>query len=510
MEMDNFPPYLLTKEEGVSLKRRFEMKSGINFVRSSNYRAPNEKEMNLHFVDKNKVVCNNEYPYSIINTDTYECMYGRERHAARKKRLLEEPRSPSKRAYNGDHASRKKGCPAKLILKEVVMYTDFKLDDAMSDWKKKLIGRDLRSALNTKANLNKEVRIYVKYPLDEDHLSGHEAYQKPASTCSSSSNHSILSALEVPGALELGEEVEVEYHETTLTPADQTEKLVNVLNSAPESELKMVKYINSKMAAGIIAHREEKGQISRLEELLVIPGVGRRILDKLLTSFANGKQEKTRTRIDPQSTSHTELSNERLSSLKDVVAIDVGLKHIAWLHMDKDRWVHNWHCKMIEGISPGKWDPINYLRFISDTVEEMPRPDLYVLEHKSFTSLNKGTFQTMLFVRCLESMLYTRLNSDIIETGQAKAISLPQNVVGRHFDLLVGTQRKSGQALARALLEEGVGMRNAWYPVRIGYENMAIFCNVNKYKREHLANCLLRATAFYDIHIDKKPGFKLT
>lgn len=74
----------------------------------------------------------------------------------------------------------------------------------------------------------------------------------------------------------MGEEVEVEYHETTLTPAaDQTEKLVNVLNSSPESELKLLKYINSKMAAGIIAHREEKGQISRLEELLVIPGVGR-------------------------------------------------------------------------------------------------------------------------------------------------------------------------------------------------------------------------------------------
>lgn len=44
----------------------------------------------------------------------------------------------------------------------------------MSNYKKKLIGRDLRSALNTKADLNKEVRVYVKYPLDEDHHSGHE------------------------------------------------------------------------------------------------------------------------------------------------------------------------------------------------------------------------------------------------------------------------------------------------------------------------------------------------
>lgn len=119
------------------------------------------------------------------------------------------------------------------------------------------------------------LKTYTSFPL------GQQAYQKPASTCSSSSNHSILSAQEAPGALELGEEVEVEYHETTLTPAaDQTEKLVNVLNSSPESELKLLKYINSKMAAGIIAHREEKGQISRLEELLVIPGVGR--WDKVL------------------------------------------------------------------------------------------------------------------------------------------------------------------------------------------------------------------------------------
>nr|XP_054762755.1 transcription elongation factor, mitochondrial-like isoform X1 [Lytechinus pictus] len=338
------------------------------------------------------------------------------------------------------------------------------------------------------------------------------SYPKPASTCSLCSGITMSSSVPVlpaeDGKVDESKK-DVGHLDTTQTPVDQDANLINLLNNLPESELKMLKYINSRMATNIIAHREVKGQFRNLEELLSIPGVGRITLEKLQSNFANGNLDKTSTRIDPQSASLAVLSNERLLGLKDIVAVDVGLKHIAWLHMDKDRWVHSWQCKMIEGISPGKWDPVNYLTLISDTVEEMPRPDLYVLEHKSFTSLNKGTFQTMLFVRCLESMLYTYLNSDLIESGQVKAISLPQNVVGRHFNLLVGTQRKSGQALAGALLEEGFGRRNAWYPVRIGYENLAVFRDVNRYKREHLANCLLRATAFYDIYVDKKPGFKM-
>lgn len=338
-------------------------------------------------------------------------------------------------------------------------------------------------------------------------------YQKPARTCSLCSG-STSSNISTP----LGAASEDVERMTTFQDPDpassvedpQATQVVALLNSLPESDLKTMKYINSKMAAGIVAHRDKHGLFSGVDELLVIPGIGRRTLDKFVKYFSEGKLEKRATRIEPQSSSFADIPSERLANMQDIVSIDVGLKHIAWLHMDRERWVHSWHCKIIEGISPGKWDPVNYLRLVSDTVKEMPCPNLYVLEHKSFTSLNnKGTFQTMLFVRCIESMLYTNLNSDLSDSGQLKAISLPQNLVGRHFDLLVGTQRKSGQVLARALLDEGFERRNSWFPVRIGYGDVATFDDANKYKREHLANCLLRAVAFYDIYIDKKPGFKM-
>ena len=35
-------------------------------------------------MDKSGVVKGNEHPFLIVRTDTYECMYGRDRHVARK------------------------------------------------------------------------------------------------------------------------------------------------------------------------------------------------------------------------------------------------------------------------------------------------------------------------------------------------------------------------------------------------------------------------------------------
>ncbi|XP_071486400.1 transcription elongation factor, mitochondrial-like [Diadema antillarum] len=289
---------------------------------------------------------------------------------------------------------------------------------------------------------------------------------------------------------------------------NDTAALLGLLNTLPESELRMLKFVSSKTAEGIVLHREKHGLFEKLDDILLIPGIGRRTLDNLRKDLSRGVQQRT-TRIETQGTNHLSLTRERLQNLQDITAIDVGLKHVAWSHMDRQRWVHQWRFQPIEGISPGKWDPLNYLRLVSSLIDEMPHTDLYVLEHKSFTSLNKGTFQTMLFIRCLETMFYTSLNSNIHESGEVRAISLPQNAVGKHFGLLVGSQRKSGQNLVRTLLSEGTERRNAWFPVRIMYENALTFEESSKYEREHLANCLLRAIAFYDIYVDSKPGFKL-
>ena len=142
---------------------------------------------------------------------------------------------------------------------------------------------------------------------------------------------------------------------------------------------------------------------------------------------------------------------------------------------------------------------------ITETISEMPKPDLYVLQHKSYSNANKSTFPMFLFQRTMECMLYTSLNHDSADTGTLHAISIPQLQIGRHFNLQVRGVRMSGQELVSNLIREGVDRGSEGHDpsVRIADEDADIFHNATKHEREHLSNCLLQAIAFFDLMVGK-------
>ena len=67
------------------------------YIFSSSFCITGKQEItpkSIHFLDKSGVVQQNEHPFMTVKTDTYECMFGRDRHAHRK---LEEQAKDEKR-----------------------------------------------------------------------------------------------------------------------------------------------------------------------------------------------------------------------------------------------------------------------------------------------------------------------------------------------------------------------------------------------------------------------------
>ncbi|XP_014676836.1 PREDICTED: uncharacterized protein LOC106816733 [Priapulus caudatus] len=187
MESDSemsLPLFVPSRDEAVTVKKAFELKSGINYCRFRAYVGKEEiTPRSIHFLDSSGVVKENEHPFIVVKTDTYECMYGRDRHAARKlkgqakdeERMIEDHPMPLKRTYRNCQASRKKGCPATMVFKEVILFTDYKINNTASEWKKRQMSKVIRSALDNGAvELTQEHRVYIKYPTEEAHQSVHE------------------------------------------------------------------------------------------------------------------------------------------------------------------------------------------------------------------------------------------------------------------------------------------------------------------------------------------------
>ncbi|XP_022092650.1 transcription elongation factor, mitochondrial-like isoform X2 [Acanthaster planci] len=284
-------------------------------------------------------------------------------------------------------------------------------------------------------------------------------------------------------------------------------KIIQLINTVSERDLAAIKHVSSNVAASIVSHRESSGPFAEVRDLLKVPGIGRQTLQRICREILKpslhvniGNNQGPTTEGDQFG-----VAASRIESLKDIVAVDIGLKHLSWVYMTRDRQVWQWRVKDIVGIKAGKWDPPTYHKMITNAIAEMPKPDLYVLEHQSYTNANKGTFQMLLYQRTLQSMLYTALNHNRDDIGTPRAISVPQTQVGRHFGLQVRGTRMSGRDIVATLLRDGMerGESDDDLPARMSWEDAETFQAATKHEKEHLANCLLLAIAFYDQTVDK-------
>ncbi|PIK34994.1 putative transcription elongation factor, mitochondrial isoform X2 [Apostichopus japonicus] len=283
--------------------------------------------------------------------------------------------------------------------------------------------------------------------------------------------------------------------------------VVSAFNSLNHHQLRKYRHLSLRLSMAITEEREKWGPFKDLGDLLRVRGMGRRTLDRFLAEGLRprGIRLEPLTRFSYAVTGNEQISKEKLQVFESVVTMDIGLKHLSWLHIDRGRNVRDWQVVEFGDIHPGKYDPVAYFKAMQRLVDEIPRPDLYILEHKSYDKTSKTSYHITLFIRTLESILFGMLNSSFADTGELECVSLSQQRVGKHFGLLVGTRRRSGQAIVKKMLQNFLDIdHDQKVLMQFRPEDFETFENANNFEKELLANSVLKAITFFDVMMDNK------
>jgi len=87
-------------------------------------------------------------------------------------------------------------------------------------------------------------------------------------------------ALNLAAPLRDGQKVYVPFREEAASPSPQTERKV-AINSATVKELEALPFIGEAKAREIVSYREAHGPFQRVEDLLLVPGIGPGTLERI-------------------------------------------------------------------------------------------------------------------------------------------------------------------------------------------------------------------------------------
>ncbi|XP_071954121.1 transcription elongation factor, mitochondrial-like [Antedon mediterranea] len=284
----------------------------------------------------------------------------------------------------------------------------------------------------------------------------------------------------------------------TIDPVDpeQISTLLDWMNTASANDFQKLKSVSRKLASNVIDLRTSQGSFQSPNDLLKISGVAEKTLSRICENILNPKisEEKQKT------SKLAGISQDSVQNVQNIVSISIGLKQIGWVHVNRSLRLTDWNVQDLpEEITPTKWDPFTYFHLVNDILHQLPETDLYLLEHKRYVQLNnnKSVAQVYIFLRAIESLFYGILNTRRGENDELKAVSIPESITCRHFDLMVGNRRKSGQKLVEGFLKENFDLRDdGERAVFISTQLSGVYQSANKYQREVLANALLQCLAF--------------
>ncbi|XP_063440917.1 uncharacterized protein LOC134721686 isoform X2 [Mytilus trossulus] len=178
--------FVESKEQLEELKWHYEVETKSYFVSvktsstfgntdidSKQHKIQWREKNNLHMPDN---------PYIVLQTERFECHHGPDRNKAKKVK--------AQNAQQSDHSAyqkkrfhiqttKKLNCPATIIAKEMIFFTDFK--DCISKYKKEQLSRVIRSSLtDTDIKLAMTRHIFISLPQGErnghqNHLHGEAA-----------------------------------------------------------------------------------------------------------------------------------------------------------------------------------------------------------------------------------------------------------------------------------------------------------------------------------------------
>ncbi|XP_068120648.1 transcription elongation factor, mitochondrial [Hyperolius riggenbachi] len=286
--------------------------------------------------------------------------------------------------------------------------------------------------------------------------------------------------------------------EKSYTP-QQRAIILQLLNTATESQLGCVKQLQGEKSASIVQFREQHGPFQDLNALRKVkhfqPNFIQKTCDSILRLTRRIEQNVIARFLKPDVPLH------RLQAAESVVSIVFGLKKFAWVHVDRTMTVRDWQEQDCCCFLKGKHVPELYLEDISSVVSKLPQADFYILEKPSLTLQKTALFPAVLHMRTVEAMLYCLLNPQLAEGSGHRVFSMARNTVGKHFKIMLAESRTSGVEVVERLINEAVLVpkpRVNFTPEIIKqYRHHLQPRGQNRH--EEMCDTLLQAIAFYEL-----------
>nr|XP_015211725.1 PREDICTED: transcription elongation factor, mitochondrial isoform X1 [Lepisosteus oculatus] len=297
----------------------------------------------------------------------------------------------------------------------------------------------------------------------------------------------------------------------SLYTAQQRAEILQLLNTAPESELATVKLLRGRKSANIVEYRRRNGPFPDLESVVNVPRLKYKtalvVFNFILSPLEQRERRRAQVRVQPARFVKPDVDRGVLEEANRIVSVVCGTNKIAWAQMDRSLRVQDWQQEECSSFMNGTYMASAYLEDtcgrlqISAVVSRIPEADFFVVEKPGISLQNTALFPVTLHLRTVEAMLFALLGARWPAGGPPRVLNMTRAAVGRHFGLLVGDARTSGGQLVRQLLVDSVARRDprVTFPPGLAVRYRKLFQLGGRNRGEELCDALLQALAFYEL-----------
>ncbi|XP_033106742.1 uncharacterized protein LOC117108728 [Anneissia japonica] len=167
-----------TLEQATAIVKDYEERTLSKFISLSCPKDFGKSDAALN-IEAKKIYWDNSYtkeetgstPYIIVSQKQLECQYGKDRDEAKKAKLKagKETKEDCVAHISGrGRPSKKVDCPAKLVIRDLVYFTDFKIKDD-TKYRKERKSKELKVAFKNKQAVRISRHFFINLPSTKDH-----------------------------------------------------------------------------------------------------------------------------------------------------------------------------------------------------------------------------------------------------------------------------------------------------------------------------------------------------
>lgn len=250
-------------------------------------------------------------------------------------------------------------------------------------------------------------------------------------------------------------------------------ELLDIFNTYSAKQLQAMKGIGRVKTGLIMDYRAANGTFENLNQIKQMKGFSSKII-KDLQKPENHMSHHKSSLID----------EDLRESLSSIVSIDLGFKNFAYVHMNRDFVILDWHKLSFPSVIAANLQQT--YENILGIRQCLPTADVYVIEQASAIPNHGASFNTGIPLRILEALLYCVLQPQ-------KVVSMNARTVQSYFNLSKGRHKKA-DAVKKVL--DLINGQSLYHNVTFTSQQIAEF--VNNRKKDDLSDCLLQALTFYD------------